>query len=306
MSEAAETAAQRLRVTGPYRLTWLPRNLSTPRASEVQIRTTHSAISISSELSIVERGMHMDLGYQTLGVVTQAGQFSGLQVGQRVLTTAGHFSHENRLGPLAIAVPQHVSHAVALCAIVGEEADKGVRKMQPQTSDKVLIAGAGMLGLLSVFNLTRRGVSDVTVLEPDPHRRQLASALGAKATYSPGELPHDAYDIGLECSAVPAGFEELMGHIRTEGKACVLSDGNWGSLSIPAAFHSREQTLVASSAGEDYKNYAQWLWQNADPVLEKLFEQTIGSQQLPSVFSQLKGFPRPVAVLVDWGDISGT
>lgn len=295
------TTMRLLRVTGPYRCVWEERALREPRATEVQIKTILSAISVSSELSLVERGLNMELGYQTLGVVVKAGRFAGaVSVGQRVLTTLGHASHENKLAPLVIQVPDHVSNMVALCAILGEESDKGVRTMAPQPNEKILIAGAGMLGLLSVFNLTRRGVKDVTVLEPDPQRRNLARLLGARAVHGPGDLPTDDYDMGLECSAAPAGFSELMSHVKPGGRICVLSDGNWGELSLPIDFHRRELTLIASHAGEDYKKYAEWLWQNADPVLERLFEQVISPQYLPDIFPKIREFPRPVAVLVNW------
>ena len=125
-----------------------------------------------------------------------------------------------------------------------------------QLHERVLVAGAGLLGLLSVFNLTRRGMRDVTVLEPDPARCELALAFGA-ATHAPGTLPRDTYDVGLECSASPAGFAELLSHLRPGGRCCVLSDGNFGALTLPPAFHTRELSVMASSDGQDYQGYAQ-------------------------------------------------
>ena len=156
-----------------------------------------------------------------------------------------------------------------------------------------------MLGLLTVFNLTRRGITDVTVIEPDSGRRTLAELFGAVAV-SPGALPHDTFDVGFECSASPAGFAALVAHLRPRGRACVLSDGNWGALMLPPNFHRRELTLMASSDGDDYALYAAWLWRHADPLLARLFETTVPASELPAAYCKWREIPRPPSVVVRW------
>lgn len=163
----------------------------------------------------------------------------------------------------------------------------------------MVVIGAGLLGLLTIFNLTRRGMTDVTVVEPDAARRALAEEFGATAVV-PGDLPHDAFDVGFECSAAPAGFTELLSHLRPRGRACVLSDGNWGALVLSPAFHRRELTIVASSDGEDYGVYAAWLWHHADPLLAKLFEVTVPARALPTMYAQWRDAPRPISAVVQW------
>jgi alcohol dehydrogenase len=106
--------------------------------------------------------------------------------------------------------------------------------------------------------------------------------------------------VGFECSASPAGFSELLSRLRPHARACVLSDGNWGQLALPAAFHERELSVVASSDGDDYHAYAGWLWANADPLLERLFEVTVLPAKLIGLFERLQRWPRPVSVVVDW------
>ncbi|RJF73189.1 theronine dehydrogenase [Deinococcus cavernae] len=298
---------RRLVVSAPHSLAWQDFTLAAPPAGQAQIRTHLSAVSISSELSVVaglpSGSSPAPLGYQTLGVIEAVGPDVSLQAGQRVVCTLGHASHGNILAKNLIPVPHGVSDRTALCSILGEETHKGLRKLSPQPGEQILIAGAGLLGLLSVFNLTRRGLDQVTVLEPDPHRRALALEFGARAAHAPGELPHDQFDVGVECSASPAGFAELLRHLRRSARCGVLSDGNWGALVLPPEFHSRELTLVASSDGEDYPTYAAWLWAHADPVLEKLFEQVVPVGNLVEVFGNLGTCPRPVSVLVDWRDL---
>lgn len=295
---------KRLVVRAARQLQWEDVPLALPGAGEVRVTTLFSAISVSSELSVVEGLPGWEypskLGYQTLGVVTQVGESVPLAVGQRVVTMLGHASEGLHQVERLFPVPAQVADRVALCLILGEETHKGIRKVKPALHERVLVAGAGLLGLLTIFNLTRRGFTDVTVLEPDEGRRALARTFGAKEVCRPGSLPHAAFDVGFECSASPAGFAELLGHLRPGGRCAVLSDGNWGSLVLPPEFHSRELTLVASSDGEDYHAYARWLWQNADPVLESLFQLVVTPEALIGTFGRLRDSPRPVSVVVDW------
>lgn len=294
---------QCLLLTGPRQFVWEdlpPRPLA---AGEVGVRTRLSALSVSSELSVVEGRMPARypcrLGYQTLGVVEAVGPETTLAVGQRVVSTLGHAGYGiHREGALFL-VPQGVPDRAALCLILGEETHKGIRKVRPAPGESVLVVGAGLLGLLTVFNLTRRGAAGVTVLEPDPARRERARAFGA-AAYAPGELPHQAFAVMFECSASPAGFAEGLGHLGVGGRCAVLSDGNWGGLTLPPEFHGRELSVVASSDGEDYSAYAAWLWGHHEPVLELLFEEEITPDELPATYARLREWPRPVSVLVDW------
>lgn len=294
---------RRLVVTAPGDLAWEAPILPALGPGEVLVRTAFSAVSVFSELSVLEGAYTWDypskLGYQSLGVIEEMGEGVPLAAGQRVVTTLGHASHGIHKTERIFPVPDHVPDRVALCVILGEETHKGIRKLNPEAHERILVAGAGLLGLLTVFNLTRRGFTKVSVLEPDLQRRALAQKFGALA-FAPGDLPHDQFDVGIECSASPDGFAELLRHLRPGGHCCVLSDGNWGSLVLPPQFHSRELAVVASSDGEDYATYARWLWQHADPVLEMLFQRVVTPDELMDTFHQLFEMPRPVSVLVDW------
>jgi len=303
---------RRLTLCAPRTLAWEEHLLPPPGRGEVRTRTLLSAVSIGSELGQVEgrpltATFPVRLGYQTLGVVEAAGQGVRLRAGTRVITTLGHAGGGLHRAEDVLTVPSGVPDRVALAAILGGETHKGLRKLRPQAGEAVLVAGAGLLGLLTVFNLTRRAVRGVTVLEPDPERRALALAFGAAQAVPPGHLPHDAFDLGFECSASPAGFAELLSHLRPGGRACVLSDGNGGTLGLPPAFHARELTVTASSDGEDYPAYARWLWANVDPVLARLFGETVLPDELPGAFVRLAVWPRPVSLVCDWaGELSTT
>lgn len=291
----------RLTVTAPHTFAWTSADHHDPGPGEVRVRTRLSAVSVASELGVVVGGpFPAALGYQSVGVVEAVGTGVTLHPGTRVVTTAGHTPVSIERASRVVPVPDAVPDTVAVAVILGEETHKGIRRVGPHPGEAVLVAGAGLLGLLAVFNLTRRGAVDVTVLEPDAARRARAATFGATAAFAPGELPHDAFDVGIDCSAAPAGFAELLAHLRPRGRAAVLSDGNWGALTLPPAFHARELSVVGSSDGEDYAAYARWLWAHAEPVLGTLFERTVRPGDLPDLYRELTGWPRPVSAAVDW------
>ncbi|MGI8748525.1 MAG: alcohol dehydrogenase catalytic domain-containing protein, partial [Deinococcus sp.] len=182
--------AQVLVLRGVRRLGWGTRLLPPPGPGEVLVRSLLSAVSVGSELSLVEGRVvapfPRSLGYQTLGFVAAAGEGVALPPGTRVMTLSGHASAAVLSAGRCLAVPDHIPDRMALAAVLGEETFKGIRRVAPEAEEHALVAGAGLLGLLTVFNLTRRGVREVTVLEPDPERRELARAFGACAV-APGE-----------------------------------------------------------------------------------------------------------------------
>lgn len=121
-------SVQRLMVMGPHELKWEPAPLRPLASGEVLVRTRLSALSVSSELSVVEGTVAHTyptrLGYQTLGVVEQIGPKTSLRPGQRVVSTLGHSAYGIHRADGLLHVPDHVSDTCALCVILGEETYK--------------------------------------------------------------------------------------------------------------------------------------------------------------------------------------
>lgn len=65
---------------------------------------------------------------------------------------------------------------------------RAVRRSGARAGSRVLVTGAGSIGLLAVALLAELG-ADVVVSEPSPPRRARTLALGARAAVVPGELP---------------------------------------------------------------------------------------------------------------------
>jgi 2-desacetyl-2-hydroxyethyl bacteriochlorophyllide A dehydrogenase len=119
--------------------------------------------------------------------------------------------------------------------------------------DRVLVTGAGPVGLLMTAVLKAAGVDDITVSEPAPARRERAAALGAKVV-APDELPAasmgrpvaDPFTLAFECSGRAAACEAALDQLDRAGTFVFLGTG----AESPRINHNRviifELTLLGS------------------------------------------------------------
>ena len=83
----------------------------------------------------------------------------------------------------------------------------GVNRAEIAAGEDVLVVGAGGVGLTTLIWALHRGAARVTVVDPDPQRRDSATAIGATDVLaSVSEADHGAYDAVVEC----VGRAELL------------------------------------------------------------------------------------------------
>lgn len=238
-----------------------------PGAGEVLVQTLFSAVSPGTE-RLVHRGEVPESVHQLMRAPFQLGDLPApvshgyLNVGQvvqgpdhlqgrTVFTLGGHRDH--------LVVPVEDCHPVpadmpvtrALLAGPAETALNALWEGQVMLGDRVVLVGGGLIGLTTALLASRAGVSELTLIEPDPARRALAESLGLD-TASPGEhaMSGDA-DVVLHSSATAAGLTEAL---RLTGEDGVLVEQSWfGDRNPPvplgADFHARRLRIVASQVG---------------------------------------------------------
>jgi 2-desacetyl-2-hydroxyethyl bacteriochlorophyllide A dehydrogenase len=99
--------------------------------------------------------------------------------------------------------------------------------------DRVLVTGAGPVGLLIIAALRARGVSEITASEPSPVRRQQALDVGATRAVSPdtlGEPPMTApvaepFSVIFECSGHGKAIEGAVGQLDYAGTLVIVGTG---------------------------------------------------------------------------------
>ena len=309
------TTARVLTVVEPGRLAWVERLLPGLGAEDVLVETVAGAISVGSELPIV-RGRARSAtpviyptttGYESIGVVRGKGTtVQSLALGDRVVATYGHATAAVLPMAKAIPVPGTISEAVALLAILTCDVARGLRKLQAQPGETLLVTGAGAIGLLAIWTARQLGFGWVDAVEPRPERRALALTMGARRAVGPDDSDalEERYPLGVECSSTPDAFELLQARMATGGRICVLADGNTAPLTLAPEFHARELTVVGSSDGEDYPGHARWLFALPQPDLNRLaavFDLHVSVAHLLDTFERLAaGRITPVKVFVDY------
>ena len=276
------------------------------------LRTLWGAVSIGTELALIggrHRGgtpVHYPrmTGYESYAeVILRGPSVTDVQIGDRVVATYGHRTGAVLAADRVIPIPAELSPELALLTILACDARKGTSRLDTSPTERMLIAGMGTLGLLALFDLAQRGWS-VDVVDPQPHRRELAVALGARRAYDPAEAAtvDTVYTGALECSGSDQAFGLLQDKLGHGGTICVLSDGNHEALVLRPAFHEHELRVIGSSDGEDYRAHAAWFLPRAQTVaaiLRSLFELRVPADELAEVLPVVaRSASPPLKILV--------
>jgi len=122
-----------------------------------------------------------------------------------------------------------------------------------ESPDRILVSGAGPVGLLTTAVLRSQGFADVTVVEPSPIRRARALAVGAARAIDPAQLgapgiglPVDSpYDVAFECSGHAAGVEAALDQLDFAGTLVFVGTGH----DLPRVNHNRMIVLELTTIG---------------------------------------------------------
>jgi threonine dehydrogenase-like Zn-dependent dehydrogenase len=109
--------------------------------------------------------------------------------------------------------------------------------------DRVIVLGAGVLGMLTALLLQRSGQRPV-LAEPKAWRRALASSLGVPAA-APGELGREAVPLVVDASGDPDAPAMALNMLAHEGTLLVASWFGTKPVVLPlgGAFHRRRLTI---------------------------------------------------------------
>ena len=100
--------------------------------------------------------------------------------------------------------------------------------------DRVLVTGAGPVGLIIITVLRSLGVTDISVSEPVALRRNRALAVGATAAMPPDQLMdpevgravEHPYGVAFECSGRAAAAEQALGQLDFAGTLVFVGTGS--------------------------------------------------------------------------------
>jgi NADPH:quinone reductase-like Zn-dependent oxidoreductase len=242
-----------------------PVSLPDPTPAEVLVKTLHSAVSRGTETLVFRGGVPasqhaamrapfqdgdfpgpVKYGYLNVGVV-ESGP-AQLQ-GRTVFCLYPHQTSYVVPASSVVVVPDDVPPARAVLAGTVETAVNALWDAAPLVGDRITVVGAGMVGCCVARLLTRFPGVDVTLVDVDASRAEIAATLGVHFA-----KPSDAVggrDLVVHTSATSAGLQQSIDLLGTEGTVIDLS---WYgdrdvTLSLGGAFHSGRLRIRASQVG---------------------------------------------------------
>jgi NADPH:quinone reductase-like Zn-dependent oxidoreductase len=287
--------------------------LSDPGAGEVLVRTLVSGISRGTE-ALVFRGGVPESQYAVMRAPFQEGDFPGpvkygyLNVGVvedgpsdlRGLTVFCLYPHQTEyVVPVEAVsvVPAGVPPRRAVLAGTVETAVNALWDARPLVGDRVAVVGAGMVGLCVARLLTRFPGVEVTVVDTDASRAEVAESFGA-AFVRPADAPDDL-DLVLHASGTSAGLQLSLDLLGADG---VVTDLSWYGdstveLRLGDRFHSARLGIRASQVGEIAEarrsrrthadRMALALRLLADPAFDALLSGESAFDELPELMGKL-------------------
>jgi threonine dehydrogenase-like Zn-dependent dehydrogenase len=186
-------------------------------------------------------------GYSTVGRV-EAGP-DGL-VGRDVFAFHPHQTMFDVPVDAALPVPTDVPISRAVLAANMETALNATWDADPLPSGPIAVVGAGVVGALVGFLCARERGAEVTLIDINPARAELARTLGLNFA-TPNDAPVDC-ELVVHTSADPRGLATALDIASDEATILEMSWYGAGSVPVPlgSAFHSRRLKIVSSQVGK--------------------------------------------------------
>ena len=227
-------------------------------------------------------------GYSTVGRIANGGRVFALHPHQDVF-----------LAPegMCIPVPDAVPTPRALLAANMETALNLLWDASPLAGEHMLVIGAGVVGLLCAALLARIPAAQVTVVDTNRSRAELARRFGC-AFALPEQAPPDQ-ELVVHASASEAGLRLALACAAFEAR---IIEASWFGDRAPAlplgeAFHARRLRLVASQVGavapamrgrrSHGERLAMALELLADPAFDALLEGPTRFEDMPRMMPRI-------------------
>ena len=250
---------------GPGQIELRQEVIPPPGAGELRVKTLYSAISRGTE-SLVFDGripvgefqrmrapfmagdfpFPVKYGYAAVGQIENGGD--ALR-GKNVFALHPHQTAFNIAADAVAVLPGDVPPLRAVLAANMETALNGVWDAAPGPADRIAIVGAGVVGSLVAYLCGRIPGTDVTLVDINASRTELAGKLGVGFA-EPVNAKADC-DLVVHASGSPDGLRTALELAGDE--ATVLEMSWYGDAAVTAMlggpFHSRRLRLVSSQVG---------------------------------------------------------
>jgi NADPH:quinone reductase-like Zn-dependent oxidoreductase len=307
-TKRTDEVAQALWYTGPGRTEIREEKLLAAGPGDVRVRALFGALSRGTE-SLVLAGRVPKSEFERMRPPFMGGNFPfpvkyGYSVVGRVeegpanlldrivFVLHPHQSLFNVPSSAVVVSPENVPPARAVLAANMETALNAVWDAEPASGGRIAIVGAGVVGALVAFLCGRLAGAEVTLVDVNPTRAELARKLGVGFA-RPEAAPPDC-SLVIHASGTAAGLATALSLAAFE--ATVLELSWYGDAQVPVplggAFHSRRLRLVSSQVGHvapshraswtHHRRLAEAVTLLADARLDALLAPAVGFHDLPA------------------------
>ena len=308
-----ENPARAFWITGPLRGELRETALPRRQSDQVRIRTLYGAISRGTE-TLVWRGAVPAAEHERMRAPFQEGDFpwplkygyiavGNVEAGPPELLNQTIFClhpHQERFVVPASAVtvlPDGLPPERAVLAANMETAINGLWDARPLIGERIIVIGAGVVGLLVAYLSSRIPGTQVQIVDSLEAKMKTAEALGLECV-----LPEDAIgeaDLIFHASGNPSGLESALELAGFEARIVELS---WYGdaiveLALGGAFHSKRLKLISSQVGHlPAAQRSHWDFSTRmglaleflrDPVFDALISGEVEFEKLPNILSKI-------------------
>ena len=260
LPKETDMKAQAVFFTAPHTLEIREADVPDPAPHEVQVRTVANGICMA-EVSIfsgAEPRYPATAGHEGVGVVTKVGsEVQHLQEGDWAAT--GHWATVQNLG------------AVGLARLSAPPADPGSFLIEPcacvvtalysydlTAGDRVLVMGAGFMGLLNVQALAHSPLAELIVTDVKPANLALAKEYGATEVINTAtpegadrleELAENPFDLVVEAAGVEPTIQQAGRLTRPGGRLSIFSWHHHPRTVDMGLWHMRGLKVLNSAPG---------------------------------------------------------
>src|SRR6478752_5175620 len=122
-----------------------------------------------------------------------------------------------------VGLPEHIDHTLGALVEPLAVGLHAVERAHIRSGDKVLVVGAGPVGLSVIAWAARSGAGELVVSDPSAERRQAAEQFGATRIVDPESEPLEArYDVVLECVGRPGMADVCVGASTHHGHVVIV------------------------------------------------------------------------------------
>jgi (R,R)-butanediol dehydrogenase/meso-butanediol dehydrogenase/diacetyl reductase len=234
----------------------------TPGPGEVKIRVKYCGIC-GSDVHEYLYGLYpqSSFGHEACGEIIEVGrEVKAFQVGDHVIGQREGAYAEYLVCPqeMLIKKPENMSWERAAVVEPLAVAAYGIERGDIRSSDTVLIAGAGPVGLMDLLGLKAIGVEKIYVTDTSETRRKKAEELGATWVFNPlvEKIPAKikdlsagkGVDVALEAVGIEATLKDCLASVRFQGKVIVQGIFNDRVPLHMLGFVTRETTMIGANS----------------------------------------------------------